>query len=94
MPTWDKTARFNRDYATLSKENQAEFMAAVSDFVADLKAGDGFRNGLRVKGVRGRPGVFEMSWAGDGRATFRYGDSVREGEAHIIWLQVGTHDIL
>jgi len=35
-----------------------------------------------------------MTWAPDGRALFRYGDPVREGEPHVVWLRIGTHDIL
>jgi hypothetical protein len=34
-----------------------------------------------------------MTWAPDGRATFSYGTPVKEGEAHIIWRRIGTHDI-
>jgi hypothetical protein len=34
-----------------------------------------------------------MTWAPDGRATFTYGDSVKPGEAHILWNRIGTHDI-
>jgi len=37
--------------------------------------------------------VFEMTWADDGRATFQYSDAVVEGETHVIWRRVGTHDI-
>ncbi len=70
------------------------FLAAVSQFVEDLGVGGQFRKGLRVKGVRGAPGVFEMTWADDGRATFQYGESVIPGEPHVIWRRVGTHDIL
>ena len=47
-----------------------------------------------MKGVRGAPGMFELTWANDGRATFSYGESRSEGEAHIVWHRVGTHDIL
>jgi hypothetical protein len=39
------------------------------------------------------PGVWEISWAADGRATFNYGDEVIPGERHIIWRRIGTHDI-
>ena len=46
-----------------------------------------------IKGVKGHPGVFEMSWPGDGRATFHYGAPVRPGEAHIVWRRVAGHDI-
>lgn len=68
------------------------FKPAVDKLRSDLVTGR-FRTGRRVKGVQGRPGVFEMTWAPDGRAPFRYGDSVFRGEPHIIWLRVGTHDI-
>ena len=34
-----------------------------------------------------------MTWAADGRATFRYGEPRRPGEPHVIWRRVGTHDI-
>ena len=62
-------------------------------FVDDLRAGSEFRKGLRVKGIRGAAGVFEMTWAADGRATLQSGDPVREGEPHIIWRRIGTHDV-
>lgn len=59
----------------------------------DLRASRGFRKGLRVRGVQGASGVFEMTWADDGRATFEYGEPLREGEVHVIWRRVGTHDV-
>jgi hypothetical protein len=40
----------------------------VKKFVADLERGQRFRRGLRVKGVQGSPGLYEMTGAGDGRA--------------------------
>lgn len=78
---------------------QAAFLAAVAPFVKDLRSGGRFRKGLRVKGVKGATGIFEMTWADDGRATIAYGDlvvegeSVRPGEPYIIWRRVGTHAI-
>ena len=48
---------------------------------------------LRVKGVRTHPSVWEVTWADDGRATFRYGESRRPGDSHIIGRRVGSHDI-
>lgn len=77
----------------LTSRQQAAFLAAVAQFVDDLKTGRGFRKGLRVKGIQGAAGIFEMTWADDGRATFEYGDPVIPGEAHIIWRRVGTHVI-
>ena len=93
MPTWAAALRFKKDFAKLSPDEQKAFRAAVEKFVADLRAGKGFRNGLRVKGVKGSPGVYEMTWAPDGRATFEYGKSVRDGEPHVIWRRVGRHDV-
>jgi hypothetical protein len=72
---------------------QAAFLAAVAEFVQDLRGHRGFRKRLRVKGVKGATGLFEMTGAGDGRATFEYGEPFREGEAHIVWRRIGTHAI-
>ena len=94
MPTFEQLRRFDRDFAALSDAQREAFRSAVRKFVADLQRGQGFRQGLRVKGVRGAPGMFELTWANDGRATFSYGESRREGEAHIVWHRVGTHDVL
>jgi hypothetical protein len=93
MPTFVWLARFGADCDRLTPAQQAAFLAAVADFVEDLKAGRQFRKGLRVKGVKGASGVFEMTWADDGRATFQYDDPVVEGEPHFIWRRVGTHDV-
>jgi hypothetical protein len=41
------------------------------------------RRGLRVKRVQATSGVFEMTWAPDGRATWQYGTPVRPGLRHI-----------
>jgi hypothetical protein len=69
------------------------FLAAVTLFVENLVGGGQFREGLRVKGVQGAAGVFELTWAPDGRATFGYGESVPR-EAHVIWRRVGTWESL
>jgi hypothetical protein len=47
-----------------------------------------------VKGVQALAGVFEMTWANDGRALFTYGSSPHSGDVHITWLRVGSHSIL
>jgi hypothetical protein len=61
-------------------------------FVAGLGT-QRFDQKLRIKRVQGQRGVWELTWAPDGRATFEYGDPVRAGDPHIIWRRVGTHDI-
>ena len=92
MPTFAWLARFGADFDALSADQQAAFLAVVVLFVADLKAG-AFRSSLRVKGVKGAAGIFEMTWAADGRATFEFGSEIRPGETHIIWRRVRTHDV-
>jgi hypothetical protein len=93
VPTYAWLARFRADFERLSPEQQVAFLTAIAHFVDDMKSGNGFRNGLRVKGIQGASGIFEMTWAPDGRATFEYGTQVAEGEQHIIWRRVGTHAV-
>lgn len=93
MPTYTRLLAFDADWKALSIADRERFLAAIVAFVEDLGAGHGFRPGLRVKGVRGRRGVYEMTWAPDGRATCSYGASLKEGEPHIIWRRIGTHAI-
>ncbi len=94
MPTFDTTATFSRDHSRLTREARAAFGVAVPKFVEDIENGNGFRAGLRVKGIRSRDGVFEMTFDDDGRATFEYGEEVRPGETHIVWRRIGSHAVL
>ncbi len=94
MPTYAWLARFRSDFERLTPAQQAAFLTAVSQFVDDLNAGRTLRNGLRVKGIQGAPGIFEMTWADNGRATFEYGDEVVEGQPHVVWRRIGTHAVL
>ena len=94
MPTYTKLPRFQKDFDQLSADDQERFRQAVEKFVEDLKRGQGFRPGLRVRGVQGTQGIYEMTWAPDGRATFHYGEQIQEGEAHVMWRRVGSHAIL
>jgi hypothetical protein len=93
VPTFARTVRFLGDLAALTPEQRRRFeLAVLTEFIIDLK-GFGFRPGLRVKRVVGTAGVWEMTWAPDGRATFEYGEELRRGEPHVVWRRVGTHDI-
>jgi hypothetical protein len=94
MPTHEEEPLFWRDWAALSPVQRNQFSRAIQKIVADLRSMRRFRGGLRVKGVQGHPGIYEMTWASDGRATFSYGASPHSGDAHIIWRRIGTHDIL
>ena len=92
MPTYQARQRFLRDFKNLSREQAAAWEKALDLFIACLRRGN-FDPSLRVKRVQGYPGVWEMTWAPNGRATFEYGDELRAGEPHIIWRRVGTHGI-
>jgi hypothetical protein len=93
VPTYEETEQFWRDYERLSPAQRAAFRRAVRRFVEDLKRGP-FRKGLRVKAYQHVPGLWEMTWAPDGRALFEYGPEKRPGEKHVIWRRIGTHAIL
>lgn len=92
-PTYDVLPQFWEDFRALTSAQREKFLCARDLFRVDLASGGGFRAGLRVKGVRTKPGVFEMTWAIDGRALFAYGESQKESIPHVIWLRVGTHRI-
>ncbi len=93
MPTYAWLAKFRADFERLTPVQQAAFLVAVQQFVEDLQRDRTFRKGLRVKGIQGATGIFEMTWAADGRATFEYGDEVIAGEPHVVWRRVGTHTV-
>jgi hypothetical protein len=94
MPTFERLPRFDADWNKLTEEQQEQFRAATRQFVRDLQRRRGFRSGLRVKPVRGTRGIWEMTWADDGRATWQYGSELVPGEPHVVWRRVGSHDVL
>jgi hypothetical protein len=93
MPTYQRLPRFMKDYDQLSPDEQDRFRQAVERFIEDLIRDRRFRRGLRVRGVQGTQGIYEMTWAPDGRATFQYGEPIVEGETHVVWRRVGGHGI-
>jgi hypothetical protein len=93
VPTFAWLARFRADFERLTPAQQEAFLLAIGQFVEDLRSGRPLRKGLRVKGIKGASGIFEMTWADDGRATFEYGDEVLQGQAHVVWRRVGTHAV-
>lgn len=92
-PTFEATSEFDNKYKRLSRQEQQQFRAAVRHLVEDLKAKKGFRRALRVKGFKRATGVFEMSWAPNGRALFTIDEEVIKGETHIRWISIGGHEI-
>lgn len=92
MTTFETLPRFEAGWRSLTPEQQATFRKVVLDaFEPDLVATDRpFRSALRVRELAGHPGVFEMTWSDDGRATFSYGAEQEAREPHVIWRQIGT----
>jgi hypothetical protein len=93
VPTYTVTRRFRRDLRRLTPAQRTTFRRAVQRFVEDLGTGS-FRPGLRVKRIQGAEGIFEMSWAPDGRATFEHGPEIGAGGPDVIWRRVGTRGVL
>ena len=94
MPTHEELRRFSRDWNRLTPAQQRQFLTIRPLFVEGLRnQPPQFHPSLRVKRVDAKPGVWEMSWAPDGRATFQYGSEVRPGNPHVVWRRIGTHDI-
>jgi hypothetical protein len=95
LPTFERLARFDREFRRMPRELQQAFLAMLPLFIAALRnSPPTFPAGLRIKRVQGTEGVWEISFAPDGRATFAYGAEVRPGEAHVIWRRVGSHQVL
>jgi hypothetical protein len=83
MPTIERLPRFDRDWAELDPREQACFRDVARGFLEDLAAGLPSA-AARVQGIRGAPGVFELSWSAEGHATL----SSAAGP-HIVWRRVG-----
>jgi hypothetical protein len=93
-PTYEALGPFQSDWKDLDDQTRKRFRAAVGKLVEDLKAGTEIRAGLRIKGVQGTSGVWELTYAPDGRATFEYGPEIRPGEVHIVWRRISSHEVL
>jgi hypothetical protein len=63
---------------------------AVAKLIDALKDDRDPPRSLRIKRVQSSKDIWELSYSGDGRATFRYGAEVKPGKTHVIWLRVGA----
>jgi len=97
---FETTPAFDSDYRRLAPEHAATFRQVVRDKFApacDAFTEDPSRSwpaSLRVKSVRGAPGVLEMTWSfasPDGRATFEL--ITVDAELRCRWRRVGDHDV-
>lgn len=95
MPTFFFAERFQRDYKKLTREQKQSFQRVVSDKFAPAldETPLDFPVSLRVKEVQGTRGVFEMTWAPDGRATWQYGQEDPPGITCVVFRRIGTHAI-
>lgn len=92
MPRYERTERCIKDYSYLDADERRQFKVALRAFLEDLGSRQ-FRPSLRVKGVKGTNGIYEMTWEyHNGRATFEFGDTSK-GEPDIIWRRIGGHEI-
>jgi hypothetical protein len=92
MATFETLPRFEASWRKLTAEQQATFRAVVLEaFEPDLMTPDSpFQRRLRVRPVAGHPGLFEMAWSQDGRATFSYGPERVAGQPHVVWQDIVT----
>lgn len=89
-PTFSVSARAAREYAHLNGQNRTRFTVARRAFVEALRTDpSALPPSLRVKRVQGHAGIWELTWAADGRATFEYGDEQSPGEPHVCWRRIG-----
>jgi len=90
MVTFETLPQFELGWRRLTREQQASFRKVVLEaFEPDLIVRESpFRSSLRVREMAGHPGVFEMTWGDDGRATFSYGTEREEDQPHVIWRQI------
>ncbi len=92
MPTYAVEEQFGRDFRAMARSRQLAFLWARNRFIEGLRSRQ-LHPALRVKRVVRHAGVWEMTRAPDGRATFSYGAEIISGQPHIIWRRMGTHDI-
>ena len=92
MATFETLPNFTASWVKLTREQQAVFRAVVLEaFEPDLTAPDRpFRRRLCVRSIAGNPGLFEMTWKQNGRATFSYGPEREPGQPHVVWQDIVT----
>lgn len=99
MPTHHEMPGFSRAHKGLSEKQKDYFKTALEKFVSDLRdmecgVAKWFRDSLRVKRVKGAADLWEMTWNSNGRATFKFGEEQVTGKKHVVWHQIGGHEIL
>ena len=96
---FETTPAFDGDYRRLKPEHQDTFRRVLREkFIPACDKVDPaapvWPASLRVKAVRGAPGVLEMTWSfasPDGRATFEL--VTVNHEIRCRWRRIGDHDV-
>ncbi len=95
MPTNERLARFKREYRRLTPEQKARFRVAVGKLVVALSASPpALPREPLVKAISGHPGVFELRFSPDGRATLTLEPPQRNDLPHVVWRRIGGHGVL
>lgn len=96
MPTYQATPQFRREFDRLDPQRQRAFRRMIPEFVAGVESG-AFPSRLRVKRLNRSRGtgqaVYEVTFHGNGRALFQFGEPVRADVRHVIWVRVGGHEV-
>lgn len=85
--------KYQRDWGWLTTQQRAKVCLALDKLKSSLATGQEIP-GLRKKGLKKHKGVYEITWDGDGRVTFRFSGLSKPGEILILLLRVGDHTIL
>jgi hypothetical protein len=96
---FEKTPEFDRDWRRLTDSERSQFRKVIRDSfnpACDRRLQDpaeAWPSGLRVKPMKSRPDVLELTWEPvNGRATFAW--VIVDGEPRIRWRWIGGHAIL
>jgi len=99
-----RTDSFLADYRKLSKSERELFRRAIRQFndacdrFVEERDPSVWPASLRLKAVRGAPGVWEMTWSfarPDGRATWQWTTVTDDNGQHpaVLWRRIGGHAI-
>lgn len=97
---YERTESFKRDYRRLTGAHRKEFRSVVREHFNPaldqhvVDPGKPWPVRLRIKGVRGADGIWEMTWSfsdPDGRATWEWIEI--DGEPAVRWRRVGDHSV-
>lgn len=96
---YERSEPFLADYQRLTEQERALFREAVRQLNDAFTRRSGrqlpyWPARLRVKPVKGAPGIWEMTWSfsgPDGRATFEL--ITIDGEPAMRWCRIGDHRI-